>query len=366
MLHRMRAGARAACASERSCATLPRCPRIPSRSTRCSRTCSRTRSGSRRPGGEVRRLGGAVAARACRCGWPTTGPGIPPEDRERVFEAFERGRMAGPDAAAAAGSGSRSRARSSSRTAAGSGSRGRPSGGTAVVFELPLRDAEPVAAGAGRTGRDEGARRRRRAADPPRDAHEPRRRTATRSRRSGPARRRSSRSPSSAPELVLLDLGLPDMDGTEVIRRVRSFSEVPIIVLSVRDRQADKVAALDAGADDYVTKPFGVEELLARLRAALRRSHAEEPSPPVLAFGDLRGGPRAAAGDAATASPSTSRRPSTRLLEALRHEPGQAPHPPVAAPARLGPGVRGGEPLPPRLRPLAAAQARRRGGRARS
>ena len=66
------------------------------------------------------------------------------------------------------------------------------------------------------------------------------------------------------PELVLLDLGLPDLDGTEVIRRIRSFSEVPIIVLSVRDRQADKVAALDAGADDYVTKPFGVEEVLAR------------------------------------------------------------------------------------------------------
>ncbi|HEY3212697.1 MAG TPA: response regulator [Actinomycetota bacterium] len=89
------------------------------------------------------------------------------------------------------------------------------------------------------------------------------------------------------PELVLLDLGLPDLDGTEVIRRVRSFSEVPIIVLSVRDRQADKVAALDAGADDYVTKPFGVEEVLARLRAALRRSQAGEPSPPVHRFGEL-------------------------------------------------------------------------------
>jgi two-component system KDP operon response regulator KdpE len=90
-----------------------------------------------------------------------------------------------------------------------------------------------------------------------------------------------------APDVVLLDLGLPDLDGTEVIRRVRSFADVPIIVLSVRDRQADKVAALDAGADDYVTKPFGVEEVLARLRAALRRSHAGEPSPPVLAFGEL-------------------------------------------------------------------------------
>jgi two-component system KDP operon response regulator KdpE len=90
-----------------------------------------------------------------------------------------------------------------------------------------------------------------------------------------------------APELVLLDLGLPDLDGTEVIRRVRSFSEVPIIVLSVRDRQADKVAALDAGADDYVTKPFGVEEVLARLRATLRRSQAGDPSPAIHRSGEL-------------------------------------------------------------------------------
>ena len=66
------------------------------------------------------------------------------------------------------------------------------------------------------------------------------------------------------PDLVLLDLGLPDLDGTEVLRRVRGFSDVPVIVLSVREAQSDKVAALDAGADDYVTKPFGMEELLAR------------------------------------------------------------------------------------------------------
>ena len=88
-------------------------------------------------------------------------------------------------------------------------------------------------------------------------------------------------------DLVFLDLGLPDLDGTEVIGRIRSFSEVPIIVLSVRDRQADKVDALDAGADDYVTKPFGVEEVLARLRAAVRRSQAAEPGPAVLRFADL-------------------------------------------------------------------------------
>jgi two-component system KDP operon response regulator KdpE len=73
------------------------------------------------------------------------------------------------------------------------------------------------------------------------------------------------------PDVIVLDLGLPDMDGTEVIRGVRGWSAVPIIVLSARDDEPQKVAALDAGADDYVTKPFGMDELLARLRAAVRR-----------------------------------------------------------------------------------------------
>jgi len=81
------------------------------------------------------------------------------------------------------------------------------------------------------------------------------------------------------PDVILLDLGLPDMDGVEVIRRIREWSQAPIIVLSVREREDDKVSALDAGADDYLTKPFGVAELIARIRAALRRSlrQAEEP-----------------------------------------------------------------------------------------
>ena len=81
------------------------------------------------------------------------------------------------------------------------------------------------------------------------------------------------------PDVILLDLGLPDLDGIEVIRRIREWSQVPIIVLSVRDREDDKVGALDAGADDYLTKPFGVGELLARIRAALRRSLQEIPEP---------------------------------------------------------------------------------------
>jgi two-component system KDP operon response regulator KdpE len=78
------------------------------------------------------------------------------------------------------------------------------------------------------------------------------------------------------PDLVILDLGLPDVSGVEVLRQLRTFSQVPVIVLSARDGSEDKVEALDAGADDYVTKPFGMDELLARTRAAVRRSGADQ------------------------------------------------------------------------------------------
>jgi len=82
-----------------------------------------------------------------------------------------------------------------------------------------------------------------------------------------------------APEGIILDLGLPDLDGTEVIRRLREWSKVPVLVLSVREGEDDKIAALDAGADDYLTKPFGGRELLARVRAILRRTPgASEPA----------------------------------------------------------------------------------------
>jgi two-component system response regulator MprA len=87
------------------------------------------------------------------------------------------------------------------------------------------------------------------------------------------------------PDLIVLDLGLPDLDGVEVLRRVRTTSEVPVIVLSARTDSVDKVEALDAGADDYVTKPFALEELLARLRALLRRT--ADGSGEVLRFADL-------------------------------------------------------------------------------
>jgi two-component system KDP operon response regulator KdpE len=88
------------------------------------------------------------------------------------------------------------------------------------------------------------------------------------------------------PDVVILDLGLPDMDGTEVISGVRGWTSTPIIVLSVWGAEGQKVAALDAGADDYVTKPFGMDELLARLRAAVRRA-SPAPDEPVVATGDF-------------------------------------------------------------------------------
>jgi two-component system KDP operon response regulator KdpE len=122
-------------------------------------------------------------------------------------------------------------------------------------------------------------------------------------------------------DLVVLDLGLPGIDGHEVIRRIRGWSAVPIIVLSVRESQAEKVAALDAGADDYVTKPFAIAELLARMRAVSRRSTTDQRSS-TLTFGDLeidlarrlvrRGG------DALRLTPT-----EYRLLETMATNPGK-------------------------------------------
>ena len=92
------------------------------------------------------------------------------------------------------------------------------------------------------------------------------------------------------PDLILLDLGLPDLEGSEVIRQLREWTTTPIIVLSARDQEQVKVAALDLGADDYVTKPFGVDELLARMRAALRHASrsAAVDDEPVFTLGDLK------------------------------------------------------------------------------
>jgi two-component system, OmpR family, KDP operon response regulator KdpE len=89
------------------------------------------------------------------------------------------------------------------------------------------------------------------------------------------------------PDLVILDLGLPDLDGVAVTQQLREWTKIPIIILSVREREQDKIAALDAGADDYLTKPFGIGELLARMRAAMRRT-AQPNAAPVFAIGALR------------------------------------------------------------------------------
>lgn len=123
------------------------------------------------------------------------------------------------------------------------------------------------------------------------------------------------------PDLVILDLGLPDMDGTQVVRRLRSWTDVPILVLSGRSDSADKVDALDAGADDYVTKPFATDELLARLRAMTRRAPTEEERPEIQlgdVVVDLAGHRVCRGGEAIHLTPT-----EWHLLEVLVRNPGR-------------------------------------------
>ncbi len=129
------------------------------------------------------------------------------------------------------------------------------------------------------------------------------------------------------PDLVVLDLGLPDGDGIEVIRGLRSWSTVPVIVLSARSQEADKIAALDAGADDYLVKPFGAGELMARVRAQLRRHYQQTPGgDPLIAFGDVRidlarRTAERAAPPSAPASRCTSRPSNTSCSPTWRRSP---------------------------------------------
>jgi two-component system, OmpR family, KDP operon response regulator KdpE len=128
------------------------------------------------------------------------------------------------------------------------------------------------------------------------------------------------------PDLVVLDLGLPDMDGVEVIEGIRGWSNVPIIVLSGRTSGQDKVAALDAGADDYVTKPFAVEELLARMRAVTRRVGAADAAPSTVDVGRLRidlAGKRILLRDDDEPAGLHLTPTEWRLLEALLRHPGK-------------------------------------------
>jgi two-component system KDP operon response regulator KdpE len=124
------------------------------------------------------------------------------------------------------------------------------------------------------------------------------------------------------PDLVVLDLGLPDMDGTEVIRGLRGWTVIPIIVLSGRTGSQDKVDALDAGADDYITKPFGIDELLARIRAVTRRGQAAAESGSPIAIGDniVDLGTRSITRDGADVRLSPT---EWRLLEYLLRHPGK-------------------------------------------
>jgi CheY-like chemotaxis protein len=177
------------------------------------------------------------------------------------------------------------------------------------------------------------------------------------------------------PDLVILDLGLPDMDGVEVIGGLRGWTKVPIIVLSGRADSSDKVEALDAGADDYVTKPFGMDELLARMRAAVRRTPAAE-APPKVSFGNLTidmaakrvirdgaGGTRDRSsenGAAADADPQSDG--DIRLSAAA--EPGQTAQPPAAAERGVGARVRQRGRQPAALHGATAPQAGARPGAA--
>jgi two-component system KDP operon response regulator KdpE len=103
----------------------------------------------------------------------------------------------------------------------------------------------------------------------------------------GTARQGLVKAGTRKPDLIILDLGLPDRDGVDVVRDVRAWSSVPILILSARSGEGDKVAALDAGADDYLTKPFGVAELLARVRALLRRKRIAGTEEPQVIFGEV-------------------------------------------------------------------------------
>jgi two-component system KDP operon response regulator KdpE len=127
------------------------------------------------------------------------------------------------------------------------------------------------------------------------------------------------------PELVILDLGLPDIDGVEVIRGLRGWSRAPIVVLSGRTDSADKVEALDAGADDYLTKPFGVDELLARMRAVSRRTGAEDQQP-VVTFGQTTvdlAARRVTVGEGDAAAEVRLTPTEWHLLEVLLRHPGK-------------------------------------------
>ena len=160
------------------------------------------------------------------------------------------------------------------------------------------------------------------------------------------------------PDIVLLDLGLPDGDGKDVIRRAREWSDVPIIVLSAREREAEKIEALDLGADDYVNKPFNVGELLARMRTALRHRMQRKAEIPVLRVGNLE--VDAVRHRATRAGAELKLTPKEFELSVI---PGQARrprrHPQANSHRGMGPGAHRGYAVSARLCRPAAAEGRR-------
>ena len=169
-----------------------------------------------------------------------------------------------------------------------------------------------------------------------------------------------ARSATESPDLVILDLGLPDFDGQEVIARIREWSKLPIIVLSVRAAETEKVAALDGGADDYITKPFGIHELLARVRAVLRSRRREgEPQPTVLTIGDLAIDLARHRVRVAGAEVKLSRK-EFALLRLLALHAGRNRDPPAASARRVEPRPRAGDALLADLHRSFAPEAWRR------
>ena len=221
------------------------------------------------------------------------GPGIPADQREEVFAPFQR--LGDTDNATGVGLGlalSRGLAEAMGGTLRARGHPGRrPHDGGAAARAQRCTARQP-ARGAAPGARDRPSADVTRVLvvdDEPPSCGRCASTCAPAATTSAPrptAPRRSREAAAHQPELVVLDLGLPDLDGTEVIAGLRGWTSVPVLVLSGRSDSADKVEALDAGADDYVTKPFGMDELLARMRALLRRAGRRATSPPVVEFGD--------------------------------------------------------------------------------
>ena len=274
----------------------------------------------------------------------TAAPASRPPIASAIFQPFQR-LGDSRERRRASGSASPSRRGSSRRWAASSRSRTRPAAALTMVIRLQAGDVT----------RD--PRRRRRAADPARARHQPQGPRLRRRPRAPTARRRSSSAARQHPDVVVLDLGLPGIDGIEVIRGLRGWTTVPISCSPCATASSDKVAALDAGADDYVTKPFGMDELLARLRAALRRAAPARG----------RGGRRDAATSPSTSPPSASRRDGVevrltptewQIVEVLVRNPGKLVSQRQLLQEVWGPQYERRDQLPPRLpRPASAASS---------